>query len=1098
MPNPSFNFRENSSIALPSGTTIRTIGLVGSGRSWSNTASRLRGWKLPAEEDSSAQLLAAMEAFDIHEQETIHLDLDRAVAGADTVVLEPPLPPPNAVQVVLYQDEAGVISWHLPDGRLLPDSAEPPGARLRSRGLRCTFTISTRSAGAREALRMEPASSRLRGFITGLGRKVFKVLVLPLVSEWLGEPLRKLAENIESRYRQEIIRPLAAANYRRSIVDEFTDWGALRTKRCLLVVHGIFSTTERTLSQFPEDAMRALEAHYEGRMIALDQLTVSRSPEDNARNFLQKAKAALGGSTVEFDILCHSRGGIVSRALVERGEALVSGHPCRFRKVFFAAAPNRGSLLADPDHIVDMIDAFTNLATEFPDCWATYALELLLGLVKLLVHSSERYLPGVAAMSTLPGQYISAGLNAVSPSGGEPVCDYAATASDFNPSIESGLSWRLANILVDRIFHTARGAIPNDLVVPCNGVFESNGHPWFPIEKRLVFERQHGVKHTDFFAQRAVISAIKWHFGLAGAEPPDGMVLPPRDAARLRGRERADSIEAREVESGTALTEVLRKPEIAYHEYIEAGRTDVLTVSLAALTVEDLGAVQALRIALGAEGGAMLSVALSAPGFDIVGADTLPLAVHNRPVGSPETVIFSITPRDPGPVPIVKELRAVFWQGTTLLGSVSHFTVVAPVGWANATPPGGGEQFDTGVHFSSGPRRDCELVLSVEGNESDGVSPFKLSLRSSIPRESYESRRGGKYYSPQGQESLEKYLADFFGGQFRTYPSDSLSDEGFARALPRWEQDFVAALNDLGRTLWDWLPSEFRGEYLRLLKVGAAPQSILIASEEMVLPWELVVPRDDEGNNLVPLGQAHVIGRWHPSWRKKPNPQRLRVRAGCLLSPNYAGRRRLRQADREVAAVQSLLPRVQLNPGSDLPTVRREVLGATDLQLLHFIGHGEFNMENADESALVLADEALLKARAFNGSALAGKASPVLYLNACGVGQNALVVGRPGGFCANFVRSGGTGVIAPYWPVNDTEAARFAQELYQKLLRNRSVGEALRELRADNPDNSTFQAFAWFGDPWASLNLEDLVGWTERRQTGSVSPRPASPGSACR
>jgi CHAT domain-containing protein len=254
-----------------------------------------------------------------------------------------------------------------------------------------------------------------------------------------------------------------------------------------------------------------------------------------------------------------------------------------------------------------------------------------------------------------------------------------------------------------------------------------------------------------------------------------------------------------------------------------------------------------------------------------------------------------------------------------------------------------------------------------------------------------------------------------------------------------------------------------------------APQSILIASEEMVLPWELVVPSDAQGNNLPALGRAHVIGRWNPSWLKKPEPQRLRVRSGCLLSPTYTGRRRLRKASAEVTVVQSLMPRIHLNTAPDLSTVRREVLDAIDLQLLHFVGHGEFNVAQADDSALVLADETLLKARSFTGSALAAKASPVLYLNACAVGQTALVVGRPGGFCANFLRSGGTGVIAPYWPVNDDAAAEFARALYSKLLRNRSVGEALRELREEHPNDSTFQAFAWFGDPWASLDLNDLL-----------------------
>ena len=1073
---PHAALRSNSSVAFPSGTTLRSIGISGRVTQWSNTGSRLRGWKMPGEEDSSPQLLAAMEALDIREQETIHLDTDSAIADADSVIIEPAPPPPNAMQVVLYQDEAGALSWHLADGMLTPEEGQPPPARLRSGRLRETFTIPTRTAGAQKALRGEPASSRLRGFITTLGRKVFKVLVLPLVSEWLGEPLRKLVRKIESHYRREIIRPLSILNYRRVAQVEFSDWDALRGKRALLVVHGIFSTTEGMLSQFPEAAMGALETNYEGRMIALDQLTVSSSPEENARGFLEKAKAALGSDTVEFDILCHSRGGIVSRALVERGDDIVNGHPCRFRKVFFAGTPNAGSYLADPDHMVAMIDAFTNFATAFPDGWATYTLELLLGLVKVLVHSGERHLPGAAAMSTLPDQYISRMLNSAQLSELDPKCDYAAAASDFNPTDESGLAWRLANQLVDRVFHTARGAISNDLVVPCEGVYRSNGHPWFPIEKRLVFEARDGVKHTDYFGQREVVEAIHWHFGLRGAQPPAGMVLPQSEVVRLRGHNGERTAVSPAKQAGEAQSApALRQPQILYHEVIEAGCTEPVQVSLQKLTAMDPAAEAALRVALSGDGTAILSVHLSAPGFDIVGPDTLLLFVRNQAGGQDESVSFIVTPRDPGPVPILRELCAAFWQGTNLLGSVSHRTAVVPVGWTGPLPDGYGEDFDTGVRFSSVPRRNCELALNVVSDDRQGFSPFKLSLRSEIPGEAYENRAAGIYNTPQGRDSLEEYLGKFFSDHFDVYPPNSLSDEEFAKELPKWELNFLAEVGDLGRTLWEWLPQEFRSEYLRLHKAGLAPQSILIASEEMVLPWELVVPRDAHGNNLPALGRAHVIGRWNPSWLKKPEPQRLHVRSGCLLSPTYTGRRRLRKASAEVTVVQSLMPRIHVNTAPDLSTVRREVLDATDLQLLHFVGHGEFNVGQADDSALVLADETLLKARSFTGSALAAKASPVLYLNACAVGQTALVVGKPGGFCANFLRSGGTGVIAPYWPVNDDAAAEFARALYSKLLRNRSVGEALRELREEHPNDSTFQAFAWFGDPWASLDLNDLL-----------------------
>jgi hypothetical protein len=60
-------------------------------------------------------------------------------------------------------------------------------------------------------------------------------------------------------------------------------------------------------------------------------------------------------------------------------------------------------------------------------------------------------------------------------------------------------------------------------------------------------------------------------------------------------------------------------------------------------------------------------------------------------------------------------------------------------------------------------------------------------------------------------------------------------------------------------------------------------------------------------------------------------------------------------------------------------------------------------------------------------------------------------------------------VIAPYWPVYDPWAGDCSLALYTKLRLGRSVGEALQEIRREQPDNFTAQAYSYFGDPWARL-----------------------------
>ena len=80
--------------------------------------------------------------------------------------------------------------------------------------------------------------------------------------------------------------------------------------------------------------------------------------------------------------------------------------------------------------------------------------------------------------------------------------------------------------------------------------------------------------------------------------------------------------------------------------------------------------------------------------------------------------------------------------------------------------------------------------------------------------------------------------------KFQAYPADDpgLTDAEYAAAMAKWNKEFVDWLGDVGRRLWDLLPEQFRDEYLRLQESDYPPRSILIHSDEMIFPWELVKP----------------------------------------------------------------------------------------------------------------------------------------------------------------------------------------------------------------------------------------------------------------
>jgi hypothetical protein len=326
------------------GTQLVVSPFSGAATQWTNDTGSFRGFRLPAEEDTSLAFHKAMAELDIYEQETIHLDVTspgqlrafNANPRHDQVVIRPAQTPSQAdvVKVVLYQDESGGLSWHFPDRFF--ETANPTATVADNvPALRATpepvFTIPTRTVAARKVVAGAGESANLRGPITKWGRKIFKVLVIPLVAPLLAKPLDLIVGKIERKYRRDLVRPLTVENYRAAIDTPFRDWTALDGKRSLLIIHGIFSSTDGMLSMLPHTAMTEFAQFYQGRIIAYDQLTVSKSPEENARFFLNQIRNVLPHGQFEFDILCHSRGGIVARTLVERGQTLVPGHHCTFR-----------------------------------------------------------------------------------------------------------------------------------------------------------------------------------------------------------------------------------------------------------------------------------------------------------------------------------------------------------------------------------------------------------------------------------------------------------------------------------------------------------------------------------------------------------------------------------------------------------------------------------------------------------------------------------------------------------------------------------------------------------------------------------------------
>lgn len=421
----------------------------------------------------------------------------RDTSGDAALLLEVPDLGPGVGQVVLAVDEAGALTWHFPlDG----GEIQPPA--VRGAGERKRFLIrrdipSTPPAGA----------AGDRSLFGALGRKLLKVIVYPITDAIIGKPARAIAEHWETEHRAYGLRDFSPVNYRQAtataadrdrlaLTPEAV--GRLAEGRALFFVHGTFSTAQGGFHDIPLELMSALHGRYGGRVFALDHFTLSHDPARNVRWLLDTLRERAPDARLEVDVVCHSRGGLVARTL-DRAAALgLDGDRVRVNRIAFVGVPNQGTLLAQPDHMVEMIDRLTTGLNLLPPGGVADVLDGILIAVKIIGHGALKALDGLRAMD--PAGEVLRTLN----QGGPSTATYYAVAANYEPTDPGlkGLVSRARDAVVDRIFEGAA----NDLVVPELGVYDRNGGGGFPIasDRCLQLPDSAGVMHTGMFGHPEV------------------------------------------------------------------------------------------------------------------------------------------------------------------------------------------------------------------------------------------------------------------------------------------------------------------------------------------------------------------------------------------------------------------------------------------------------------------------------------------------------------------------------------------------------------------------------------------------------------------
>ncbi|HEV8436423.1 MAG TPA: CHAT domain-containing protein, partial [Thermoanaerobaculia bacterium] len=211
--------------------------------------------------------------------------------------------------------------------------------------------------------------------------------------------------------------------------------------RTLLLIHGTFSNANGGFGSLAAgNFFQKVQSLYGDRIYAFNHFTISRTPEENARQLL----AGLPNGEHQFDVVTHSRGGLVLRNLVERASQLGStAGRFKLRHAVLVASPNDGTPLATPARWQETVGWLANILEFFPDNPFTTGAEFVSEALVWLAGHAAGDLPGLRSMDG--GGPLVADLQAPPP---PPADAYSALVSNYQPdgalwqrAVDAGVDW---------------------------------------------------------------------------------------------------------------------------------------------------------------------------------------------------------------------------------------------------------------------------------------------------------------------------------------------------------------------------------------------------------------------------------------------------------------------------------------------------------------------------------------------------------------------------------------------------------------------------------------------------------------------------------
>jgi CHAT domain len=321
-----------------------------------------------------------------------------------------------------------------------------------------------------------------------------------------------------------------------------------------------------------------------------------------------------------------------------------------------------------------------------------------------------------------------------------------------------------------------------------------------------------------------------------------------------------------------------------------------------------------------------------------------------------------------------------------------------------------------------------QFILDSIRREQDIADPADADLNITIRKD-----RSIEGSSPKSKE-------DFFGisfGPLGAPPVEAMKNfDGDLEALYKQEDpgELVRQLKLLGHEIAGCLPSKLKAR----LESGKVKSLFLQHYCDLSFPFELALLTDSKGKEFF-LADRILTCRWILGIENSPVAACKQINRAAVLK----GRGEIAQEEFEF--LQTMMSSV--DPYSDSRLVRQKVFQQASYELLHFLGHCDYDDPTKVSIELEQGKIPLREIGQLADERVFGNLSPVVVFNGCGTSQIGLSLAGELSFASSFLESKVSAFVGTLWPVEERMAHEFTQSFYQHLKKGLSVAKAITESR---------------------------------------------------